>query len=132
MFRACYAGCFCVLLPLTGCTTDQPMAEVRGKVSVNGQPVEKGVIAFYPVDGRKEEGGTIVDGTYRVKVPIGLAKVTISVPKVVSTKKLYDKKDSREYPISKESLPDKYNIQSQLKLDVPAGGIEKDWELTAK
>jgi hypothetical protein len=119
------------LVALIGCT-DASMSEVAGKVTVDGQAIGKGVIAFYPVDGKKEEGGAIVDGIYKVRVPVGLAKVTISMPKVVGTKKLYGKKDSPEYPYSKEALPEKYNLKSELMLDVPIGGIEKDWQLSSK
>jgi hypothetical protein len=54
------------------------------------------------------------------------------MPKIVGKKKLYDKKDSPEYPLTAEALPAKYNTKTELKIDVTQGNIEKDWPLVSK
>jgi len=48
---------------LAGCGSDR--CPVGGEVSFDGKPVEKGSIAFEPVDGQgPTSGGTIADGKY--------------------------------------------------------------------
>jgi hypothetical protein len=119
-------------LAMAGCA-DATVSQVSGKVTVDGNPLEKGAISFYPVDRQaKTAGGEIKDGAYSVQVPVGAMEVRISMPKVVGKKKLYDKKDSPEYPVYQESLPAKYNMESKLQLDVTQGKLEKDWALTSK
>jgi hypothetical protein len=122
------------LLVLIGC--GETASEVTGKVTVDGQPVAKGTIAFYPADGKgKTSGGDITDGTYTVSVPRGTMKVAITKPKVVRTKKLYpDDPKSKEVEVTEESLPPKYSDpeKTELRLDVTGGKVEKNWELTSK
>jgi len=120
------------LFVLAGCT-DSSMSVVKGQVTFDGQPIDKGSISFFPRDGQsKTTGGEITAGAYSVQVPVGLMEVKISMPKVVGQKKLYNKPDSPSYPLHAEALPDKYNKKSDLTLDVTAGGVQKDWDLTSK
>jgi hypothetical protein len=122
-------GC---LLALAGCG-DSAGSQVSGTVTVDGNPVEKGRIRFFPVDGKSQPaGGEIKGGAYSVKVPAGEMTVQISVPKVIGKKKLYDAPGAREIDIHGELLPPKYNEESQLKFDVQPGRNEKDWPLTTK
>ncbi len=117
---------------LAGCG-DSSMAQVSGSVTVDGQPIDKGAIAFYPVDGKAPTaGGEIKAGAYSVRVPVGLMKVEISMPKEVGKKKLYNTPNSPEHPIYSEALPPRYNKNTELKLDVMSGKTEKNWALTTK
>jgi hypothetical protein len=126
---ACLASA--LLFALAGC--DSSMTVVKGQVTFDGQAIEKGAISFYPVDGKtKTAGGEIKAGAYSVQVPVGQMEVRISMPKVVGQKKLYNTPDSPTYPMHAEALPEKYNMKSELKLDVTAGGVTKDWPLTSK
>jgi len=118
-----------LLLGVSGCG-DSTMSDVSGKVTLDGKPVEQGVISFYPMDGKTSTtGGSIKDGTYLVKVPIGVMEVKISMPKVVGKKKLYDAANSPERTLTAEALPPRYNDKSELRLEVTPGKVEKDWEL---
>ena len=125
--------CMAGLLMLAGCG-DSTICEVSGKVTFDGQLIEDGVISFYPVDGKGTTAGDFIKkGAYSVKkVPVGLMTVKISMGKVVGMKKLYDKPDSPQYPMSEEALPAKYNDDSKLTLEVTPGRMQKDWELTSK
>jgi len=108
-------------------------AEVSGTVTVDGTPVETGSITFLPADGMTPTaGGEIKDGKYNVQVPIGLMKVSISVPKVIGKKKIYPTPESPEMPITKEALPERYNEKTELTLEVKSGANPKDWELSGK
>jgi hypothetical protein len=132
--RAARPGAFLIfLLALTGCGAGTTMAEVKGTVTVDGVPLNNGSISFLPADGTtKTTGGIIKDGQYLVQVPIGDMKVAIRAPKFSHKQKLYDTPDSRERDVFIESLPEQYNTETELRLDVKPGGIEKDFDLTTK
>jgi len=126
-----------LLLLLAGCS-DNRMAEVTGIVTVDGQPVEKGDISFFPVDGNGPTAGDrIVNGKYlATKVPVGTMKVQIRVPKASGQKKqLYESKDGKESPVRDiiaETLPKKFNDDTELRFDVKPGKNEKNWDLSTK
>jgi hypothetical protein len=121
-----------VLVLLVGCT-DSSMSRVRGKVTLDGEPIEEGTISFYPVGGKGQTtGGDIKNGAYSVEVAVGKVQVRISKAKIVGQKKLYNTPNSPTRPLTAEALPEKYNVKSQLEVDVVPGGVEKDWALTSK
>jgi len=121
-----------LIVLLAGCS-DNRTAEVAGTVSVDGQPVEKGSISFIPADGKGvTAGGEIKDGKYVAPgVPIGTMKVEIRVPKVTGKKMLYDDKNVTRDTFS-ESLPKKYNVDTELRFDVQPGKNEKNWDISTK
>jgi hypothetical protein len=126
------AALLVVLLAQAGCS-DGTMAQVSGTVTLDGNAIESGQIQFSPVDGKtKTAGGPIKDGQYSVGVPVGLMKVSISAPKVVGKKKIYDTPDSPEMPITKEALPAHYNEKTELQFEVKPGSQTKDFPLTSK
>jgi hypothetical protein len=77
-------------------------------------------------------GGDIVDGKYSVDVPIGQSKVAIRVPRVVGQRKLYDTPDSPVQPTMEETLPAKFNDETELTLDVKPGETQGDFDLKTK
>lgn len=114
---------------LAGCS-DDGLALVEGTVTVDGQPVVSGAITFVPADGgAPTAGGMITDGRYRVRVPPGVMKVSISVPKVVGKKKIYPTENSPEMPVTIEALPAKYNERTELQMEVKPGKNEKNFPL---
>ncbi|HEV3384114.1 MAG TPA: hypothetical protein VG097_04825 [Gemmata sp.] len=121
-----------VLGMLAGCSSNTT-AEVTGSITVDGQPAEKGSISFIPADGKSTtEGGIIENGKYTAKSAVGAMKVQIRVPKVTGKKQLYDDKKAEFVPTYSETLPKKYNTDTELTLDVKPGKNEKNWELTTK
>jgi len=126
------AGLLCLLLPLAGCDAGKPMAEVSGRITYDGKPVEKGAITFFPLDGKASTAGTIiVDGGYKALVPFGEMKVTISSPKIIGRRKLYaNNPNSPEMDIPAEALPLRYNERSELKMTIGERVINRDFELT--
>jgi len=137
--HAARAAAFLVLL--AGCGESMKRADVTGKVTVDGQPLENGAISFFPADGKGPTGGGIIeDGEYLVQMPLADAdpgqprrmKVTISAPKVVGMKKLYNTEQSLERPVTAESLPPRYNAKSELTIDVKPGSNEQNFDLKSK
>jgi hypothetical protein len=126
------AGVVMACFLIAGCD-DSKFADVSGTVRLDGEPIFEGSITFLPVDGQSQTaGGTIKDGKYSVSVPVGQMKVSISYPKVSGSKKLYDTPDSPIGYLYKESVPARYNEQTELVLEVKPGKNTKDWELTSK
>jgi hypothetical protein len=115
-----------VIIVAAGCSKGDPnLSEVSGTVTVDGQPAKEGDITFIPADGKgRTAGSPITAGKYTAKVGVGTMKVEIRVPKTVGTRKLYNTADSETRNLMEESLPAKYNTQTELTLDVKAGGME--------
>ncbi|MFL6547018.1 MAG: hypothetical protein ACJ8LM_17785, partial [Candidatus Udaeobacter sp.] len=62
-----------------GCSGKPPMGDVKGTVTVNGEPLSEGAVRFIPVNGNTPTtGGTIRDGKFRVTVPVSKQRVEIS------------------------------------------------------
>jgi hypothetical protein len=123
-----------VLLVAAGCgPKDMTHGDVSGRVTVDGAPAATGAVTFMPADGNSAtSGGKIVDGSYSVKASVGVAKVEIRVPKVVGSRKLYDTPDSPEQPLMEESLPKKFNDDTELTFDVKPGDNAHDFDLTTR
>src|SRR3954469_25811387 len=89
---------------IVGCS-DPTTAQVSGKVTWGGKPLEKGTIQFVPADGKAPTaGGEATGGSYSVRVSPGTMKVSFSAPKVVGQKKIYNTPDSPTMPVTVEGL----------------------------
>lgn len=116
----------------TGCGGDG-LAEVRGTVTVDGESAKVGAITFIPVDGAGQTAGAkIVDGAYAARVAPGTFKVEVRVSKVVGERKSYQAPDAPVKQILAESLPPRYNDESELTLEVQPGENQKDYQLTTQ
>ncbi len=130
--------CFSALVGLlallaAGCGDSSKTAVVSGTVELDGKPLESGTLTFIPVDGMSPTaGGTIKRGHFSVRVPITTMKVSISAPRVVSMKKLYNTPDSPERPITEEALPARYNEATELTIEVRPGTNAHDFPLTSQ
>jgi hypothetical protein len=124
------AGAALLLLACLGCGGGSS-ATVSGAVTLDGQPVKQGTVRFVPADGKSPPvDAAIRDGKYSAAVPPGDAKVEITAPVVVGKRKAYDTDDSPMVEEVKESLPARYNTQTELKFAVQKGSQEKNWELS--
>lgn len=125
------AVCFICFLPLSACGPS--IGTVSGTVKSDGQPISAGVISFVPAEGKGEPATTnIANGQYELQTTTGKKFVQISAPIVVGKRKEYEGPDAPLVEITDESLPPKYNSQSDLTFDVQPGENKKDWEVTAE
>jgi hypothetical protein len=74
---------FLILATVVGCgqQQDKPTyANVKGRVTYNGKPIEKGNITF-TVDGQPPTSMNIVDGAFNGQAMVGSNKVSVSAKK---------------------------------------------------
>jgi hypothetical protein len=123
MLRVAFAGKSWVLpvllLPfLAGCGGG---TSVSGSVTYNGQPVPKGYVAFYPMDGKGPTvGGQISNGKYAVKgVTPGKNRVEVSSQSDVKAPDSMD--EGIKHPVvDKDAIPAGAEGNNQV-VDVTAG-----------
>ncbi len=119
--RALFAAVVLTSAFLAGCG-GPPKAEVTGTVTLDGVPVENGIIQFYPAGGAGQSvGGGIEKGKYKVEASVGEMTVTINASKVVGKHKMFDTKESPEVDTLQELVPDEYNKTSTLKVTFKEG-----------
>ena len=122
----------CALL-CAGCNSGSGKAKIHGKVTLDGQPVPTGSIAFIPADGKGQTAGAIIkDGLYETEVSAGAMRVEIHYPKVVGKRKLYDTPDSSTVDRTEEQIPAKYNTQSKLTETITVKSSVINFDLQSK
>jgi hypothetical protein len=118
----------CLVAMVLGC--GQALGTVSGTVTVDGQPLAKGVISFVPADGNGAPiTAEIKSGSYAVQAVAGRKTVQISAPIVTGQRKEYNAADAPLVDITEESLPPKYNSESELTFDLNRGSQTKDWSV---
>ena len=123
-------------LALIGCGGGgpQPLA-ISGKVTLDNQPLEKGVITFISAsDPNSTAGGVVEKGAYSIPYDDGLHPGTYKVSVIANQPTGREVKDP-DNPKSKiaeeiQVIPDRYNRQTQLSAEVKAGASNTfDFEL---
>lgn len=108
-----------IVLLVLGCG-DPDRTSVSGKVTLDGQPVERGTISFIPTHGHPAPNawGEIVKGVYSIEHRNGPApgnnRVEIHWPRKTGRKSPYAP-DIDEYS---EAVPDRYHRDSELRIDL--------------
>lgn len=127
-------ACFgLVALTVVGCGGDKPTVyPVEGRVTLDGAPVDRGLIRFAPSGKAAPVGGEIKAGRYELMAPPGICRVEITWAKVVGQRKAYDTPDSPLVAVTEEAVPARYNARSELTYDVQAGKNERNFELTSR
>jgi hypothetical protein len=75
---------FLILATVIGCGDKHKYANVKGKVTYNGSPIEKGQIIF-SIDGQPPSSMKIVNGEFNGQAMVGSNKVSVSAKKKVAT-----------------------------------------------
>jgi len=115
-----------------GCVGKPPT--VSGDVTLDGAPLDEGLITFVPDDQKAPRVAVPVkDGKYTASVPAGPCRVEITAPKATGEKKrMYPTPDSPLVDVIVERIPERYNVKSELKGDVKAGANTLNWPLKSK
>jgi hypothetical protein len=117
-----YAACCLLPLSLLGCARKTDGAvDIHGKVSFQGKAIEKGTVSFVPEDGRSNAVvADIKNGQYSVRLGPGGKKVQISSMKKTGERQAMVAGESRKVNVTQETIPEKYNVNSTLRIEVPA------------
>jgi hypothetical protein len=118
-----------IILTLTALLTGCGPSTVSGTVTVSGQPATSGIISFAPADGKSAPVTVEIqsDGKYSAEAATGAKQVQISIPVVVGKRPEYNGPGAPMIDITEESVPAKYNSESELKFDLKPGVNQKDW-----
>jgi hypothetical protein len=113
---------------LAGCDQGPAKGTVKGAITLDGEPVDGGVITFVPADGKSQpEAVPITKGEYTVTMPIGEKRVEIYwAPSSGSAADTASQ--GREQIVQR--IPTKYNSQSTLTHTVTKGEARQDFALT--
>jgi hypothetical protein len=122
MYRRLSVLCLVLVFVLVvGCgETKTKTASVKGTVTLDGQPLKEGEI-FFSLEGKPPHILEIKDGVFSGAAAIGKNRVEIRAYKPgapLST-------DPTGTPPKVNYIPAKYNDQSTLDADVPAGGASE-------
>src|SRR5262245_50486369 len=131
--------CALVVLML-GCSRGRQVGDVHGTVTLDGNPVEDGAVQLSPIDGQAPTAGAqIVHGKFETRAAIAKYRVKIESNvalgpdgKKLETGKRIDKYASTPQFTVKQLIPDKYNTNSELELDVKSGLNEPHYDLRSK
>ena len=107
-------------------------SQVAGTVSIDGEPVEKGLISFSPRESGIGRPATadIVDGRYEAKeVPIGNVLVQIHATKETG-KMVADQDGGGEYAEILDLVPEKY--RSGIETTISGQDDSHDFDLTPR
>jgi hypothetical protein len=115
-----------LLLTVAGCGSSGPkQLTVTGTVKFDGKEVAEGDITFIPEDKSVgPEGGKIKDGKYTIKGRSGKNKVQI-----MATRTVPGKKGPMGEDLIEQYIPEKYNDQTELSVDVGEGKTEHNFDL---
>jgi hypothetical protein len=125
--------CAVALLTLVGCSGDGKH-HLQGQVKLDGKPLVDGTIEFFPAAGDGPTASAIIkEGAYALTIPPGSKIVKIEGFEKIGEHK-YDKSNPESPMVAdyKPIVPPKYNVNSELKLDVTEEMTQKDFELTSK
>ncbi|MDB5306121.1 MAG: hypothetical protein JWO38_323 [Gemmataceae bacterium] len=114
-------------------------AAVRGKVTLDGQPVEAGLISFVPAEGTKgpSAGAAVSQGEYEVQGD------NLPVPGAYRVEIKAQKKTGKKVPVGSpappgtmaeetvEAIPARYNTRSTLREELKPGSNVLNFDLTS-
>lgn len=123
---------FCVFA--AGCATKpKPIAEATGSVTLDGLPVEAGIVSFIAMDDGKISGGAAISaGRYKLYPGSGIEpgnyRVEIRWAKPTG-EKVKEPVYGHSPDIFAEAIPPKYNSESELTVELTNGANALDFRL---
>lgn len=109
------------------------MGTVSGVVTLDGKPVPDAVVRFQPNSGRGSRAKTNAEGYYNLGYVGSAEGALIGEHKVtISTQWMDEDRTTHKMVSHPETLPARYNSESDLTRTVEAGHNEINFELTSK
>ena len=110
-----------VLLPLAGCG-GHGLKKIHGAVTYRGQPLQKGLITFFPADGDGPTAAApIINGQYSLPVALGRKQVRIEGFRVIGKRPASPRHpDGQMVDNEAQIVPERYNAKSELFREISA------------
>lgn len=125
-----------LLVCCIGCSAGEPYQPISGSVKVDGQPLADGTITLYPNGPGTTCGGKVIDGRFELPQELGPTPGNYRVEIVAyraTGKTEFDVDTNTQKPIEVQYLPLRYNVNSQLTIDVEEGKpAEFEFDLKTK
>src|SRR5262249_32639548 len=100
---------------------------------VDGKLLEKGSISFVATEGAAAPVTVPIQaGRYEVQTMPGNKRVQISAPVVVGKRPEHQGPGAPLVEITEESLPEEYNVKTELTFEVKPGSNTKEWRVSSK
>ena len=117
------------LLFLTACNSGPPLGKISGTVTLNGEPVDGGLIRMVPVDGNSQPNDDVIEmGKYELTMSPGEVKVELLWLKGGAA--VADTANQGNEPKAVQQFPKKYNSETELRYTVVVGEQTKDFAIT--
>ncbi len=114
----------------TGCQRGPELAEVTGRVALDNAPLANVRVTFTPLDGPQSFAITDADGRYELMYSEGRKGAVIGSHKVSVEAYRIGRDEQGEIVEYPETLPEKYNLETELSREVVAGSQEINIDLT--
>lgn len=124
MIRSLTAGVGLALaIVVSGCGPSGPeISRVTGTIKMDGKPLPAAVVMFVPDHGRPSAAETDANGKYVLEFSAGRKGAIPGNNRVeINTGRLAYERDGKQYPAVKESVPAKYNRNTELTFNVEPG-----------
>ena len=131
---------FLVAVALVGCGGSPridygklDLADVSGTVTMDGEPLPNALVIFESPNMQFSSGETDSNGRYSLMLDWQQKGVTAG-PKTVRIKTGASGNDDSGRPKTLETVPKRYNVDSELKVEVASGGGSQtfDFDLTSE
>jgi hypothetical protein len=122
---------FPAILVFCGCGDDRAPAKVAGTITLDGKPVANATVTFAPNDGgRNSYGYTDSQGRYELRFTGQLKGAVVGTHRViVQTGESEVSSSSEEGTVAKETIPAKYNSETELTATLKSGNNVVNFEL---
>jgi hypothetical protein len=99
---------------MAGCGED--LRTLRGKVSWQGEPVERGEISLVPADrSLPPRGASVTGGTFTLQAPPGLYTVQVRGSRPLPP----EQQTPGEGPLYEDFIPSRHHSESTLQIEIP-------------
>ena len=132
LLPACYFGVATALFVIAGCGGPKDVGGVSGTVTLGGQPLADAMITFSPTaeGGSSGVGQTDSEGHYTLSYAAGVQGAQQGANEVrITTFREAEPDGDPPQPAVPEKVPAKYNVKTELKVEVKAGSNILDFPL---